>query len=144
MTKGEPIRFTGGKYVGKTGWINTAKGENGFTEEKVYVYVDRSKGKKPKPDLATHVNQEFIAPKDLPTPQSYEEAAFQQHPKIEREMNKLTKKLAMLGINSEDEFTQMFGNKLQAAINSQKESPGAMYYHVEFDQPTYDEPDDDL
>jgi predicted xylose isomerase-like sugar epimerase len=74
-TKGDPIRFKGGKYKGQTGWRNDDKQD---TRHRTYVIVTLLDGTVKE----TWVKRRNVAaPRGHPT--NYFEAVLQQHPDIE-------------------------------------------------------------
>jgi hypothetical protein len=117
MKKGNSVRFCGGKYIGKTGWLND---EKGVTQQKVYVIVDMGDEK----TKETIVNRESIAA-PYTQPGTFEEAALQQHPDIESMMDKLVRQLAKCNVGSTDVSVQTiastFFNKMVKARTKQVE-----------------------
>ena len=85
--KGAAIRFIGGKYVGRRGWIDSGRE---FGETKVPVIV--VKGSEEKQTAVDFTNYELETAYNEPT--NYEEAIFDQVGDIELAMNKLVKLLA--------------------------------------------------
>jgi hypothetical protein len=74
-TKGDPIRFKGGKYKGQTGWRNDDKQD---TRHRTYVILTLLDGT----EKETWVKHRSVAaPRGPPT--NYFEAVLQQHPDIE-------------------------------------------------------------
>ena len=93
FNKGASVRFVGGKYKGKTGFINADKKATGF---RCYVLIPgRIVNGKPKPD--TYVEPKNVEERRGPA-LNYEEAALEQHPPVEEMMRKLTQQLVMLHI----------------------------------------------
>lgn len=127
--KGDSIRFKSGSYRGRTGWLDADKGS---TERQVYVCVDM--GNK---EFWTRVSKESIAP-PYEQPSTFEEAALQQHPEIERMMDKLVRDLARCGINGGSaEIAKIFDRKLHLANAKQAEKGSkATYWHVEYPNTT--------
>ena len=140
--KGDEIHFkpsAAPAYRNKLGWINTAKGADGFTAQMVYVIVDLGNGK----EHPTRVMQTSIT-KRHSTPTSYDEALFQQHPDIEGLMDKLILKIASCSMPADDtnEFQHIqqaiadtFLAKLTHACKKQKDMGiKAKYVNVHFDK----------
>jgi hypothetical protein len=116
-TKGQVIRFKKGTFAGQTGWINTAKGTQGFTPEMVHVII----GMGPSKDTHTLVLQNSIA-KQHETPESFAQAAYQEHPWVEKLMRQLAAKIACLDIRREEltEIGDIFMAILLEADDAQK------------------------
>ena len=114
--KADPIRFVGGVYVGKTGWLHNSKRFRG--QNKYYVLVDLGHNCVKK----SYVDISSIAPPHT-DPTSFAEALLQQHPQVEKAVNDLCKMLAHFEIDSESrksEVHQTFVSKLEDAINNQR------------------------
>jgi hypothetical protein len=91
--KGPELRLTRGSYKGKTAWVDPYKKP---TKEYIYVIILED-------DLVTEFTtrvKRTSVGKPLSPPESYEEAALQQHPKILNKMDDLAKELAMCSIQA--------------------------------------------
>ncbi len=112
--KGEKVRFVGGKYVGKKGWLNNDKGDTTYF---VYVIVDLGNGK----TKETRVSKENVASPHT-APASYEEAVLQQIPEIEALMDKLARELAKCHVEVKDSsapILEIMGLKIRDAMAKQ-------------------------
>jgi hypothetical protein len=128
--KADEIRFTGGKYVGKNGWLRRSKHLCG--ERKVYVLVDLGTNDAVK---KTYVNIEYVDGR-AGEPTSYMEALMQQHLNIETTMNDLCKKLARFDIRTRKaELLQEFATRLDTAVDRQE----AMGRHANWKRVVFDE-----
>jgi hypothetical protein len=129
--KADEIRFTGGKYVGKKGWLRRSKHLCG--ERKVYVLVDLGTNDAVK---KTFVNIEYVEQR-AGEPTSYIEALMQQHSDVEISMNDLCKKLARFDIcgTRKAAILQKFATRLDTAINRQE----AMGRHANWKRVDFDE-----
>ena len=113
--KGDPIRFVRGTYKGKTGWLDSAKGE---TAEQVYVIVD-SKNSRLK---RTRVHKDSVKPAldDTVPPSSYAEAVLQQCPDVEEKLDSLCCELAKCKIEKDAPgIFAILNEKLTAATAKQ-------------------------
>jgi hypothetical protein len=123
--KGDAIVFIGGKYAGKTGWINTNK-EAGENTTPVIVDLG-SKGKKETYVFRQSFRKEKVAA-------SYAEAVLVQCPDIEVLMTKLCRNLAKCSIEQDASgVVALFNKKLNEAIALQEaKGAKALYRHVTF------------
>ena len=114
---GEKICFTGGKYMGCTGWLDKAKGK---TERSVYVIVLLKNSK----TKHTRVLRESILPESKPT--NYPEAVMRENPDIDRLMKRLTAALAQIEMDSDDTIAMAahFHDRVLSAQRSKQEALG--------------------
>lgn len=126
-TKGQAIRFKKGKFAGDTGWINIAKGTQGFTPEKVHVIVGTGQYR----DTHTMVLQTSIAKAERSEPTSFAQAAYQEHPWVEKLMYQLAAKIACLDIEREEltEIADIFAAILLEADDAQKKKGNTGKYY---------------
>ena len=114
--KGDKIYFCGGKYFGLRGWINNSKDS---TEFYMYVLVDLGEGE----IKATRVLKENIGVgrSKKGSPDTFQEAIFEQHPDIEKVMKLLARELARcdLSVIDAQETTEVFGGMLLNAVFKQ-------------------------
>ena len=126
VNHGEVMQFVGGKYQGKTGWMNSAKPE---TPMCYYVYVKLESSEK-----ETRVRKESVRKEAAPIAQSYEEAVLVQHTDIDRMVDKLVRKLAKCDLNSDQEMGRIFLRKLcGASVRQATLGPKALWRQVSFD-----------
>ena len=126
--RGEAIRFTTGKYKGRTGWVNSSKPK---TAKMMSVIVDLGNGV----TRDTRVRQTSVAAPFGP-PKSFQEALLQQHPDIEELIDKVASKLAKCTINEEslEPFTEFFGRRVKKACERQEALGNkATWLNVEWD-----------
>jgi len=113
---GKAIRFTGGVYSGKRGWLRNSKTSRG--ENFTYVLVDVGNGKVKK----TIVSNEFVGEWLDQDPTSYAEAILKQHTDIDAMMNSLSAKLAQCHIQQDkdqEDLCLIFAEKLALAVHTQ-------------------------
>jgi hypothetical protein len=113
--KADPVRFIGGSYSGKTGWLHLSKRKRG--DSHYYVLVDLGDNTVKK----THVEITSIA-RPHTAPSSFFGALLQQHSAVEKTMNDLCKKLARFEIQNPErkaELMQQFATNLDEAIDRQ-------------------------
>jgi hypothetical protein len=113
--KADAIRFIGGFYSGKTGWLRHSRRKRGNCHH--YVLVDLGDNTLKK----TYVEITSIAPPHA-APTSFVGALLQQHSAVEKTMNDLCKKLARFEIQNPErkaELIQQFATKLDQAIDRQ-------------------------
>lgn len=125
--RGERIRFVGGTHKGKTGWIDNAKKS---PPKMIYVIVQEEDGD----TTTTRVMRDSIAIAGVTKkPSSYEEACLQQHPDIDKMMDKLVEKLAMCQVEAPKNIAFIFLEKMKKA-NLKQLSKGkkALWYQVDF------------
>jgi hypothetical protein len=91
--KGEEIRFSGGKYRGKTGWLDKGRA---VTTCSCWVIIKMDEAK----ELTTMLRQSSVKMiVNGGVPKTYEEAVLQQHPDIESLMEKLATELAKCNLS---------------------------------------------
>jgi hypothetical protein len=129
--KADTIRFLGGRYAGKTGWLRHSKRKRG--QFYYYVFVDLGDSTV----LKTYVEIDNVGPAEMPEPTSYAEALLQQHIDIEVAMTKLANQLATCSIQdgaSQVELCRVFSRKLyDAVVKQDKKGRKARYRCVDFD-----------
>ena len=91
--RGKPVKFTGGKYAGCSGWIDKGKGE---TRRSVYVIILLNDGRTKR----TRVLKEGIEPESTPT--NFAEALMKEYPDIRQILKKLTSLLAQVEMDSDE------------------------------------------
>jgi hypothetical protein len=127
--KGEPIRFTGGKYLGCTGWLDSANGE---TDAMYYVIVAKYKGKEDKP---TRVLKKSVEAAHKGDPASRAGAILEQQPKIEKLMKELAWSLAKCRPSDNDmhNLQELFGMELSKAREKLAGMGSkAQYFHIDY------------
>jgi hypothetical protein len=108
--KGKQIVVTGGKYQGNKGWIDESRGEKGLTEKQVYIiFVDDDK------EVTKRVMQKSIEVSDWSCPpETFVQAAMDQHIKIQSKTKELCQLLASLEPCLQrgdlDEYLRLFGS----------------------------------
>ena len=129
--KADAIRFLGGRYAGKTGWLRHSKRSRGQLYYYVFVDLGDSTVKK------TYVQIDSFEAAEMQMPSSYAEALLQQHVDIEVAMNKLVNQLATCSIQvgiSGVKLCHIFEKKLNnAMIKQDKKGSKARYRCVEFE-----------
>jgi hypothetical protein len=94
-TKGDAIRFKGGKYKGRTGWRNDDKQD---TRHRTYVIVTLLDGT----EKETWVKRRSVAdPRGPPT--NYFEATLQQHPDIDGLVERLCFEIARCSLGPQNQ-----------------------------------------
>ena len=127
VTKGQAIRFIGGKYGGKKGWINSDK-EPG--ENTVPVMVDLGK----KGEKETFVYQDSVANEPSTAPSSYAEAVIQQCPDLDVNLTKLARDFAKCSIHVDPEgFFRLVQRKVKEATEQhQAKGSKALYRNIQY------------
>jgi hypothetical protein len=125
--KGDTIRFVRGTFKGKTGWLNSEKGE---TSEQVYVIVDLGNRRLKR----TRVNKSSVKPLDSATrPSTYAEAVMQQCPDVEEKLDQLCGLLAKCKIEKDPHgLFNVLTAKLDEATRKQKAKPSSLYRDINF------------
>jgi hypothetical protein len=129
--KADAIRFIGGRYAGKTGWLQRLRRKRGSTC--YYVLVDLGDNTVVK---TSYVQIDNIGTAEVEEPASYATAFLQQHVDIELTMKTLARQLASCSIDkpiAADHCT-IFALQLNLAILKQanKGSKGR-YRNVDFE-----------
>jgi hypothetical protein len=127
-TKGQRIRFVGGKYGGKKGWINLEKPAG---EETTPVIVNLKK----KGEKATYVYNYSFEIESTTEPSSYAGAVLQQCPDLDCALTKLCRDFAKCSIFRDyPGFAAILDRKMQDATELM-ESRGSrgLYRHIKFD-----------
>ena len=130
--RGKEIKFVRGQYAGLTGWVDNQAEESANLIAVIVHKWTNKKGKKV--DKATRVKRTIVRDREEPQALIYSMALLQQHPKIEMAMDSLCKKLAMCGLETDDNAIMIiFKKKLQEKVDEQSEKGGnAVWYHVEY------------
>ena len=122
--QGENIRFVKGKYSGRTGWINAAKG---LTEKMVYVIIDNGD----EHPILTRVPKESFEANSQP--ENVEEQILRRHPHVEDKLVELCVALSKLGINASDPMIDIFKKRLrQENQNVVNKGTRAVFYEGAF------------
>jgi hypothetical protein len=111
--KGFPIRFCAGKYKGRLGWMDK---KNASTKcmHSVLVIMDELG----EDIYVTRVMKESVGDR-FHEPESYIQAALQQHEDILGDMDRLAKKLAECRIEGTEEILHIFKKKVDDAFHRQ-------------------------
>lgn len=119
--KGQAVKVLEGKYKGKKGWINLKRGKRGLTQQKYHLILEGEDGHE---ELTCLFQNRVALVKEDVEPQCIEEAVFDQHSDLDAMLHKLTRELAKFQLHNEASilhFTQIFQQKLKAAIKDHKE-----------------------
>ena len=92
--KGDKIRIIGGKYIGKTGWINKAKKATSVSTHVIILLDDEV-------EKATCIWSKNVAKASNQKPKTYIEAALQQQPAMEKLMKHLCHHLARCDVGGD-------------------------------------------
>ena len=126
--KGDPIKFTKGKYVGKTGWKNKEKGS---TRERLYVIVDLGNDVLKR----TWVKKSSAKSRTQATPTSFAEAVLQQCPDVEEKLDSLCAELAMCNIGRDPNgLVAIMYATLNEACHTQNRKRRALYRSVVYEE----------
>jgi len=140
--KGKEIRFRKGKYIGKTGWIDNDRVATAKSYPVIVHNVNNSKGIAV--DIGTTVRKSSVVfyEHESGKPMSYFAAVCQQHPKIEQNMEKLCKQLAMCEVSAVDnDMLKMFVQKMEEASMAQIEKGSdALWYQIDYNNQEKAEP----
>ena len=125
--KGKEVRFIGGKYSGKRGWINMDK-ENG--ENTVPVIVDLGK----KGEKETYVYDYSLELEDTGIPATYAQAVIQQCPDLDCALTKVCRGFAKCNIRQDPEgFIGVVQKKMTEATKLQEDKGSkALYRRIQF------------
>ena len=135
MVKGEEIRFVKGTYAGNQGWLNTSKKSKSGRYD--YVIVNLDDKEKPTRVLKSSIRKPFQEP------ETYEEAAVQQHPEMELAMIRLAEMFAECGVQQAGETVKLFVKELERAHHHQLQlGSKARYRNVNFTSPVEQEQDE--
>jgi hypothetical protein len=118
---GARIKFVGGKYEGKWGWLDPEKSP---TKMKTYVFV-RKDDKTSTPVMTKH-----IVNVDLFDPKTVAGAVMQRRPEASSMMKDLCLCFAMCHLKVEHipEILQVFGDTLHDTIVEHRDSDDARYF----------------
>ena len=130
---GAEVRIVGSKKYCKNdgAWINTSKGDAGFTPLKIHLLIKL--GSK---TAATCLMRKNVVVCRLGVPTSFVEAVLNQHPTIESKMDKLAMLLAHCGINDNQHIPtvlHIFAAKLETASAKLACDTEATYYKTNYD-----------
>jgi hypothetical protein len=127
VMKGKEIRFIGGKYGTKKGWINTDK-EPG--ENTIPVIVNLGK----KGEWETYVFEENVADEPTTRPSSYAEAVIQQCPDLDQALTKLARDFAKCSIHVDPNGFFLLVQKKVDEATKQHEAKGskALYRNIKY------------
>ena len=130
--KGAAIVFTGGRYIGLTGWFNDA----GSTTEKMYSVIVKKKDDKLAITRVMKTSVE-LAVEHAKEPSTYTEAILKQMPDINQTLSKVCDMLAECKVGKQDyeHLMAAFVYKLEASKEKQQ-SKGfkAKYRRVAFNK----------
>eukprot|EP00980_Cylindrotheca_fusiformis_P020618 scaffold7681_cov122-Cylindrotheca_fusiformis.AAC.2 len=129
--KGDELVFIGGRYKGKTGWVNTqAQGNNEVLP--VIVFFKESGREKVSFVKRDNVRQAFTDP-----PGTYAEAVIQQCPDIECNVVTTTRQLAKCNIARDPQgFHKLLSDKLdEARAWQEKKGSKAYYRNIQYHDP---------
>ena len=112
--KGQQIRFAGGTYNGKSGWINVAKKETSCFYQ-VIVCLDNTTNK------TTIVRKEHVrSVQSTGSESTFGQAVLNQHSDVEAMMENLVRSLAQCDVATDSaEVVKIFSDKLSDAIRAQ-------------------------
>lgn len=115
-TKGEEIRFIGGKYAGKQGWLDIDK-EADDRVTPVILNLGKKKGKR---DTFVYNGSWVLMSEVMKDPHSYARAVIQQCPEVHAEMVKFFRKLAKFDIDRDRAgFIALLDEALDDAVKHQ-------------------------
>jgi hypothetical protein len=118
LKKGARIKFVGGKYTGRGGWLDNGRDPtDSFTPVVVKLKNDKEK-------VTKVLHENYVLRTELADPTSYEEAAFQQHADIDRLLTLLCKNMAECEMldsagNSGTQLSRIFLERLLKAQTRQ-------------------------
>jgi len=137
--KGSPVAIVGGTYCGYKGWLWKDKAG---TVKSVYVILSLGDGK----EKGVRLHKQNVEVRQHDSPRNYIEAAFEQHPDLAKDLNKLCRKLAKCNIqDSGPELYEKIDTKIKAAYQQQlAEGANATWYHVEWEADDIGGDDDDM
>ena len=124
--KGEAIRFIRGTYIGCIGWLDTA---NKCKRSKlIWVVVNDEDYDE---EVHTKVWQTSIR-ESLKQPETWADAAVQQHPEIEAAVIEVTRLFATCPILDEIAVMELISKELKRAKTENQMSPKQTVWFVQF------------
>jgi hypothetical protein len=130
--RGAKIRFVGGKYIGKVGWLDTSREATAKSYPVIISAIKKKDGNIG--DVTTMVRKTSVGLLDEPEAESYVGAVLQQHPKITRLMDKLCAQLAMCDIDPQTALLyKIFKEKYLEAVERQTaKGSDAIWYQIDY------------
>ena len=117
--QGERISFVGGKYAGKSGWMNAARGKD---ESPInYFVIVQLEGKL----FVTHVLKENVRP--LKKDETYEEQVARQ-PSVAKPMVAMARAVASYGLENFDGLLDIIKGEMEKAKKKQQALGGEAKY----------------
>jgi hypothetical protein len=125
--KGKKVRFIGGKYGGKKGWVNDDRNLGTGT---IPVIVDLGK----KGEKETYVYEYSVALEATANPTCYAEAVIQQCPDLECALTKLCRDFAKCNMRDDPNgFMTIVQKKMsEATIWQADKGSKALYRRIEY------------
>jgi hypothetical protein len=126
--KGAKVRFIGGKYGGKKGWVDVDRAQGTDT---IPVIVDLGK----KGEKETYVYDYSVAIEPTENPTCYAEAVIQQCPDLECSLTKVCRDFAKCSIREDPGgFLAIINKKMDDATKWQDaKGSKALYRHIKYD-----------
>lgn len=115
-TKGVEIRILKGTYQGCKGWLNDAEAAKNTNQKRAYAYVIVADDEGD--ELVTRIKRTSFRMVEKAT--TYEAAALQQHPDMEKAMIDLARMFAECHIQGNDGALQLFNAELDIARENQR------------------------
>lgn len=109
--RGEAIRFTRGSYVGKTGWLNTARQD---TAHSAHVIINEKQDVANDAEFLACVRKTSIAA--LRNATTAEEYCIQEDPKVAFHLSKLAQALAECGLPTNQEVLRLIKEQCDLAF----------------------------
>jgi hypothetical protein len=131
VMKGVQIRITAGKYNGKKGWVNTAKGRSGYQGKcSIHIiYIDEDGDEVVAANCIRTSSVDFESWSSKP--KTYVQALLDQHPKVRSKTKELCDILGSVepSLSSEDmkEFAVLFNRYLDDAKTKRKPKYGVSF-----------------
>lgn len=122
-------------YVGKPAWIDTSRGNGGYTNRQLHVLISLEfKGESYLHQ--TRLKFDNVLVSSGMVPDTYEHAVLYQHPDIEKAMDLVCMMIAKCRVTEKDSILNMgviFANKIEEASEELARKKFTKYWAVDFE-----------
>ena len=112
----------------KKAWINTSKGKLGYTEKSVHLIIAIGHSS----IVMTHLRKSNVFL--VPQIHNFNDAVLDQHPTVEREMNKLAKLLALCQVTESKDMTDRIAAMVDVHRANLEADNMTRWYITEYDE----------
>lgn len=134
--KGAPIKFTGGNFKGRYGWIDTSRPRKPKMQPVIVNMVEEGYENITRCMIVNYILMSDV--NDVPT--TYVEAMLQQHPDIDDMLFKLCREMAMCSVDEHtaDQVYDVLNERIKQAKGEQDRlGHDARWRHVNFEDTGY-------